>query len=194
MPKKLSVPGIRVTSAEQQGLFAQAADPITPLKEIDMNGATLVELEDIVKAAHQSFQSHLGDALQAGLIAGKALLTAKQQFTYDRQTGGFRGWLERIEVSKSTAYRYIELATNEPIVSQAGTLSEAMERLAQHRAEQRALKAGEEQVEVKKRRVTLKLSNERDQKLESIAQSRGVDLSALIKEIVEQWLTNEQDN
>jgi predicted DNA-binding protein len=69
-----------------------------------------------------------------------------------------------------------------------------MERLAQHRAEQRALKAGEEQVEVKKRRVTLKLSNERDKKLESIAQSRGVDLSALIKEIVEQWLTDEQDN
>jgi predicted DNA binding CopG/RHH family protein len=76
-------------------------------------------------------------------------------------------------------------------VSQAGTLSEAMERLAQHRAEQRALQAKEEKVEVKKRRVTLKLSDERDQKLEKIAQNRGMDISTLIKEIVEQWLASQ---
>ncbi|MGA1623577.1 MAG: hypothetical protein ACO36E_12750 [Synechocystis sp.] len=194
MAKKLSIPEIRITSEEQQQVFAEAVDPLVSLKDIDIQGGTLPELTEIIQKAHASFQSHLADALQAALIAGRALIVAKDQFTYDRQTGGFRGWLKEIGISKSSAYRYIELATNEPVVSQAGTLSEAMDLLAQHRAEQRALKAALDVVEVKNRRVTLKLTSEGDQKLERIAEKRGVEIATLTTEILEQWLANQKDS
>lgn len=193
MSRKLSIPEMRVTSDEQQQLFAKAADPLTSLQEIETKGATLSELADIVKTAHLSCQSHLKDALQAALIAGRALLAAKDQFAYDYQTKGFRGWLAEIGISKSSAYRYISLATNELLVSQAGTLSEAMNLLAQHRAEQRALESVRQVIEVKKRRVTLKLRNKDDQKLERIAEERGVEVAVLMSEILEQWLANQED-
>ena len=193
MTQILSLSKTRVTSEKQQQAFAEAADPLVSLKDIEVKGATLSELADIVKGAHESFQSHLGHALQAALIAGRALIAAKEQFTYDRQTGGFRGWLEEIGVGKSSAYRYIKLATNEPVVSQAGTLSEAMDLLAQHRAEQRVLEQAAQEVVIKKRRVTLKLTDDRDQKLERIAEKRGVEISALMNEILEQWLVNQED-
>jgi len=191
MTKKLSLPETRVTSEEQQQAFAAAADPLVSLKDIEVKSATLSELADIVKGAHESFQSHLGHALQAALIAGRALIVAREQFTYDHQTGGFRGWLEEIGVSKSSAYRYIQLATNELIVSQAGTLSEAMDLLAQQRAEQRALKQAAQEVVIKTRRVTLQLTDDRDQKLERIAEKRGVEISVLMNEILEQWLASQ---
>ena len=150
MTQILSLSKTRVTSEKQQQAFAEAADPLVSLKDIEVKGATLSELADIVKGAHESFQSHLGHALQAALIAGRALIAAREQFTYDRQTGGFRGWLEEIGVGKSSAYQYINFAKNESIVSQAGTLSEAMDLLTQQRAEQRALKAAPQAVDVKK--------------------------------------------
>lgn len=193
MTKRLSIPEIRVTSEEQQQVFAEAADPLVSIKDIDMKGATLPELIDIIKAAHVSFQSHLADALQAALIAGRALMVARDQFTYDRQTGGFRGWLEEIGVGKSSAYQYIKLAKNESIVSVARTLSEAMDLLAQHRANQRALEQAGQEVFIKNRRVMVKVTSEGDQKLERIAKKRGVEISVLMSEILEQWLANQED-
>lgn len=194
MTKELSLPKTRATSEEQQRAFAEAADPLLSLKDVEVKGATLSDLANIVKGAHVSFQSHLGHALQAALIAGRALIAAREQFTYDHQTGGFRGWLEEIGVSKSSAYRYIQLATNELIVSQAGTLSEAMDLLAQQRAEQRALKQAAQEVVIKTRRVTLQLTDDRDQKLERIAEKRGVEISALMNEILEQWLSSQDSS
>ena len=193
MGKELSVPKIRATSEQQQQVFAEAADPLVSFKDTEMKGATLPELTEIIKTAHASFQSHLADALQAALIAGRALMVAREQFTYDRQTGGFRGWLEEIGVGKSSAYQYINFAKNESIVSMARTLSEAMDLLAQHRAKQRALEQAEQDVVIKNRRVMVKLTREGDQKLERIAEKRGVDISALMSEILEQWLANQED-
>lgn len=194
MAKKLSIPEMRVTSEAQQGIFAEAADPLVSLKDVDVKEATLLELADIVQAAHISFQSHLADALQAAIIAGRALVVAKEKFAYDPQTKGFRGWLEEIKISKSSAYRYIQLATNELLVSQAGTLSEALDLLAKHRAEQRVLKGAAKEVVIKKRRVTLKLTEERDQKLEQIAKDRGIEVAVLTTEILEKWLSSQEDS
>ena len=77
MAKKLSIPALRVTAQKQQDIFAQAADPLVSLKTVELEGATLSELAEIIKTAHTSFQAHLGSALQAALIAGRALLGTK---------------------------------------------------------------------------------------------------------------------
>lgn len=191
MTKKLSIPALRVTAQKQQDIFAQAADPLVSLKTVELEGATLSELAEIIKTAHTSFQAHLGSALQAALIAGRALLVAKEQFVYDRQIGGFRGWLTELEISKSSAYRYINLANHAQIVSQAGTLSEAMTLLSQYRAEQRTLKTANTTPDLKKRRMTVTLPSEPDGQLEQIAQARGIEVSVLMSEVIEQWLINQ---
>lgn len=193
MAKKLSIPVPRVTAQKQQALFAEAANPLITLETIELEGATLLELGEIVQTAHTAFEAHLGSALQAGLIAGRALLVAKEKFTYDRQTGGFRGWLVELAISKSSAYRYMNLAKHDQIVSQAGTLSEAMALLSQYRSEQRALRAVNPVPVLKKRRMTVTLTVERDHQLESIAQARGVEVSGLMSEIIEQWLVSQED-
>ncbi|MEB3309528.1 MAG: hypothetical protein VKJ02_04795 [Snowella sp.] len=188
MPKKLSVPTIRVTAQQQQDVFAQAADPLVSLETVELEGAKLSELAEIIKMAHSSFEAHLGSALQSALIAGRALLAAKEQFVYNRQLGGFRGWITELEISKSSAYRYMDLANHSQIVSQAGTLSEAIALLSQYRAEQRALNPSESSLNLKKRRMTVTLSIERDKQLEQIAKAKGIEISTLINEVIDQWL------
>jgi hypothetical protein len=193
MPNKLSVPAVRSTAIQQQETFAQAADPLTYLQAVDFSAASLEQLATVTREAHKSCQSHLGVALQAALIAGKALIAAREQFTYDRNTGGFRGWVAELGVSKTVAYRYIDLAKHSEIVSQAGTLSEATALLAQHRAEQQALKAGHEPPPIIKRRMTLTLNRERNAKLEAIATDRGLEVASLVTEILDRWLSQQPD-
>lgn len=191
MPKKLSIPSVRASAAQQQENFAQAANSLIKLESVELDGASLDDLALIVREAHQSYQSHLVSALQAALIAGRALIEAKQKFVYNRDVGGFRGWVTDVGLSRSTCYRYIDLAQHNEIVSQAETLSEALELLSQYKAEKRALKSAESSNELRKRRATLTLKKERDEKLEAIAASRGIEVSSLIVDVLDKWLARQ---
>lgn len=193
MAKKLSIPSMRSSAVQQQAVFSQAADPLIQLETVELNGSSLEQLAKIVKEAHNSFESHLVSALQAALIAGKALTVAKQQFVYDRNVGGFRGWVSELGISRSTSYRYMDLAQHSEIVSQAETLSEATALLSQYKAEQRALRASKVTTNFIKRRTTLTLSKERDAKLESLAEAKGVEVSSLITEVLDRWLARQRD-
>jgi hypothetical protein len=195
MVKKLTVPNIRSSKAsaiQQQEAFAQASNPLTELETIELEGAELDELGNIITQAHNAFQSHLVSALQAALIAGKALLAAKDMFNYDRDVGGFRGWVEGLGLSKSASYRYIDLARHDEIVSQAGTLSEALDLVAQYKAEQRAIQQIDVVPQYVKRRTTLTLNSEKDAKLEQIAADRGIEISSLVAEIIDRWLSRQK--
>jgi hypothetical protein len=195
MVKKLTIPKIRSTSSsaiQQQETFAQASDPLAELETLELEGAELEELGNIVKQAHSAFESHLVSALQAALIAGRALLAARDVFNYDRDVGGFRGWVEDLGLSKSASYRYIDLAKHDAIVSQAGTLSEAMSLVAQYKAEQRASQQIEVVPQFVKRRTTLTLDSAKDAKLEQLATDRGVEVSALVVEVIDRWLSRQK--
>jgi len=63
--------------------------------------------------------------------------------------------------------------------------------LSQYRAEQRTLKTANTTPDLKKRRMTVTLPSERDGQLEQIAQARGIEVSALMSEVIEQWLINQ---
>jgi hypothetical protein len=192
MAKKLTIPDVRSSAIQQQETFALASDPLTELETIELGTANLEELATIAKQAHNAFQSHLVSALQAALIAGKALLAAKEMFNYNRDIGGFRGWVAELGISKSASYRYIDLAKHDEIVSLAGTLSEAMKLVSQYKAEQRA----EQDIDVtpifKKRRTTLTLEADKDAKLELLAAARGVEVSSLIADVVERWISRQK--
>jgi hypothetical protein len=192
MVKKLSVPSVRSSALQQQEVFAQASNPLLILETVEVSSASLEELGSLVVKAHKAFQSHLESALQAALIAGRALIAAREQFSYDRGVGGFRGWLSELGVSKSASYRYIDLAKHDAIVSQAGTLSEAMELVSQFKAEQRALNDSLSISTITKRRTTLSLDLEKDLKLERLAAERGIEVSSLISEIIERWLSRQK--
>ena len=192
MAKKLSIPSVRSTAIQQQEVFAQASDPLAILETIELETSDLEELEKVVKEAHNAFQSHLVSALQAALIAGRALLAAKELFSYDRNVGGFRGWLNEIGISKSASYRYIDLAKHSEIVSQAGTLSEAMNLVTQYKAERRATLERVARPSFKKRRATLTLEADKDAKLEQLAAAKGIEISLLITEILERWLSRQK--
>lgn len=191
--KKLSIPKVRTSALKQQDNFAHAAGSLEHLQSQDLSKANLNELATVVQQAHDAFQSHMVSALQAALVAGNALVLAKEKFLYDRKVGGFRGWVIELGISRATSYRYMDLAQNRNIVSQAETLSDALELLARHKAEQRALQATEESPSMKKRRATLTLSSERDQKLEMIAESKGVEVSLLISEVLDRWLSRQKN-
>lgn len=193
MAKKLSIPEVRSSAQRQQENFAQAADPLDLLQTKDLSKASLNELASVVQEAHNSFQSHLVSALQAAFVAGNALILAKEQFSYDRNVGGFRGWVSEIGISRATSYRYMDLAQNREIVSQAETLSDALALLAEHKAKQRALLDASNTPELKKRRTTLTLSSERDDKLKMIAEARGVEVSSLISEVLDRWLSRQKN-
>jgi hypothetical protein len=192
MVKKLSIPSVRSTALQQQEVFAQASNPLIILETVEVSSASLEELGSLVVEAHKAFQSHLESALQAALIAGRALIAAREQFSYDRGVGGFRGWLSELGVSKSASYRYMDLAKHDAIVSQAGTLSEAMELVSQFKAEQRALNDSFSTSTITKRRTTLSLELEKDLKLERLAAERGIEVSSLISEIIERWLSRQK--
>jgi hypothetical protein len=182
MVKKLSIPSVRSTALQQQEVFAQASNPLIILETVEVSSASLEELGSLVVEAHKAFQSHLESALQAALIAGRALIAAR----------GFRGWLSELGVSKSASYRYMDLAKHDAIVSQAGTLSEAMELVSQFKAEQRALNDSFSTSTITKRRTTLSLELEKDLKLERLAAERGIEVSSLISEIIERWLSRQK--
>lgn len=191
--KKLSIPKVRTSALKQQDNFAQAADSLDHLQAQDLSKANLNELACVIRQAHDAFQSHMVSALEAALVAGNALVFAKEKFLYDRKVGGFRGWVNELGISRATSYRYMKLAQNRDIVSQAETLSDALELLARHKAELRTLQASEDKPSVKKRRATLTLSSERDQKLEMIAESKGVEVSLLISEVLDRWLSRQKN-
>jgi Ribbon-helix-helix protein, copG family len=192
--KRPSIPAARSSAVQQQEVFAQASDPLAALKTLELGDAELEELATVVKEAHNAFQSHLVSALQAALIAGRALLAAKERFVYDREVGGFRGWIADLGLSKSASYRYIELAKHDGIVSQAGTLAEAMELVSQYKAEQRAAAAHQnlEAPRFMKRRTTLTLESENDAKLEQLAGVRGIEVAELIEEVLKRWLSRQK--
>lgn len=192
MVKKLSVPSVRSSAIQQQEVFAQAADPLKQLEAIEIQNASLTELGKVIIEAHLAFQSHLGSALQAALIAGRALNVAREQFVYDRNVGGFRGWLAELGLSKSASYRYMDLARHDEIVSQAGTLSEAITLVSQHKAEQRASKSLIPTPKVLKRRTTLSLESDKNLKLEKLAEVKGMDVSALISEVLDRWIARQK--
>lgn len=192
MAKKLTIPSARSSALQQQETFAQASDPLVELETVELGTANLEELAAVVQQAHIAFQSHLVSALQAALIAGKALLAAQKMFKYDRDIGGFRGWVADLGVSKSASYRYIDLAKHDEIVSQAGTLSEAMELVSQYKAEQRAAQEIDVVPVFKKRRTTLTLDSDKDTKLEQLAAAKGVEVSLLITEVIERWLSRQK--
>lgn len=192
MAKKLTIPSARSSALQQQETFAQASDPLVELETVELGTANLEELAAVVQQAHIAFQSHLVSALQAALIAGKALLAAQKMFKYDRDIGGFRGWVADLGVSKSASYRYIDLAKHDEIVSQAGTLSEAMELVSQYKAEQRAAQEIDVVPVFKKRRTTLTLDSDKDTKLEQLAAAKGIEVSLLITEVIERWLSRQK--
>jgi hypothetical protein len=192
MRKKLSVPSVRSSAIDQQEVFAQASDPLTVLETIELSTSDLEELATVVRQAHNACQSHLVSALQAALIAGRALLAAQDQFSYNRDIGGFRGWVADLGLSKSASYRYIDLAKHDSIVSLAGTLSEAMELVSQYKAEQRATQNDEVITKYKKRRATLTLGSDNDTKLEKLAAAKGVEVSVLITDVIERWLSRQK--
>lgn len=192
MAKKLTIPSARSSALQQQETFAQASDPLVEIETVELGTANLEELAAVVQQAHIAFQSHLVSALQAALIAGKALIAAQKMFKYDRDIGGFRGWVADLGVSKSASYRYIDLAKHDEIVSQAGTLSEAMELVSQYKAEQRAAQEIDVVSVFKKRRTTLTLDSDKDAKLEQLAAAKGVEVSLLITEVIERWLSRQK--
>lgn len=193
MAKKLSIPQIKTSAEKQQKNFAAASDPLDILQETDLSTANLEELKLVVKDAHSAFQSHMVSALQAALIAGSALLAAKKEFSYDRNVGGFRGWVNELGISRATSYRYMDLAENKEIVSQAETLSDAIALLSQFKAEQKSSLTENELPRFKKRRTTLTLSQDRDEKLAMIAEAKGVEVNLLISEVLDRWLARQKD-
>jgi hypothetical protein len=192
MAKKPTLPAARSSAVRQQEVFARASDPLAALENLKLGDAGLEELATVVKEAHNGFQSHLLSALQAALIAGRALLAAKERFVYDRDVGGFRGWVADLGLSKSASYRYIELAKHDSIVSQAGTLSEAMALVSQYKAEQRAAHQIVKAPKFMKRRTTLTLKSAHDAKLEQLAGVRGIEVTALLEEVLQRWLSRQK--
>jgi hypothetical protein len=192
MAKRPTIPAARSSAIQQQEVFTQASDPLAALETLKLEEADLEELATVVEAAHNAFQSHLVSALQAALIAGRALLVAKERFVYDRDVGGFRGWVADLGLSKSASYRYIDLAKHDEIVSQAGTLSEAMELVSQYKAEQRAVHEVVQAPKFMKRRATLTLELAHDEKLEQLAEARGIEATALIEEVLKKWLSRQK--
>ncbi len=193
--RKISIPAASnkksPRTAKQQAVFAEASDPLVLLESIDLDNSDLDELGKVVRDANQACKDALLTALNAAIIVGKALQTAKDKYFYDRSVGGFRGWIEEQGVSSSAAYRYLELAKYSGIVSQAGTLSEAHSLIAQYKLEQNP-KETNLTPEFQKLRTTLKLQPNRYQKLEAIANQRGIEYSDLISEVLNSWLSRQK--
>ena len=187
MVKKLSTPRVRNSGLQQQQNYEELITPLASVNNVEIESANLDELGAILETANQAVSKHLMSALQAALIAGRALLAARKLFVYDRDMGGFRGWVEEKGISRPTAYRYIKLAEHIEIVSQAETLSEAQALISKHKADQLTTKR-ESESNYKQLRTTLKLQQDRYNKLEVIAANKGIDCSDLITEVLERWL------
>lgn len=192
--KKLPIPSAKSTKPssrgiQQQEVFAEANNPLTRLNSIEIEKCDLDELASVIKIADDASKKALMTALQGAIIAGKALNFAKKGFRYDHSVGGFRGWVQKQGLSKSSAYMYMELARHAEIVSVARTLSEAKALIAQYKASQKDSEPPQEKL--KKLRPTLQLSSEKYEELEAIAKNQGVDYSDLISQILDNWLSQQ---
>lgn len=168
---------------------AAASDVVLArLEETDLTVAGLEQLAAIARDAHASARSFESEALRAAVVAGRALLAAREHFSYDRTTGGFRGWIETATgIHRATAYRYLSLALNPAIVSHCATLSDAYAAIAASR-QQPALEGSSDSpppfVQV---RLQAALTPEADGVLKAIAQQRGCTPSTLVTELIEAW-------
>lgn len=181
---------LTVSPSAQQvmaGSAANADSTLALLEGVDIETADLEQLADIARDAHASVRAFEGEALRAALVAGRALLAARAHFSYDRATGGFRGWLERIGLPRRTAYDYIALAQYPDKVCEVRTLSEAYAAIAAARQAERLQGSDDEPGPFVQTRTTLSLSTEADGILRAIAHQRNCTPSLLITELVEAW-------
>ncbi|NJN23219.1 MAG: hypothetical protein HC810_00845 [Acaryochloridaceae cyanobacterium RL_2_7] len=74
--KRLATPKLRSTAIQQQSEYSESITPLNFVDEEDLEEADLEKLSEILKNANEAVSQHLLSALQAALIAGKALLAA----------------------------------------------------------------------------------------------------------------------
>lgn len=181
MAKRASLQRLRQEATASPVHVSDETQPLARLE--DISTLSNDELADQARNAHQAVCSHLADALQAGIVAGRILLTARE-----RMPGRtFRPWLQSIGIPKTSAYRYIEIAEHAALVSQAGTLAEAMKLIAASKGSRT-----EASECTKPRRLTLRLSESLDARLARIADARNIKVSDLVAQVMENWLKRQQ--
>jgi hypothetical protein len=179
------------THQEVVALHAEAAAPdaaLSRLENLDINSAGLEQLASIARDAHTSVRIFDSEALRAALVAGRALMAARERFSYDRNAGGFRGWVEgNTGVPLRTAYRYLSLVQNSEIVCQSGTLSDAYAAIAASRQQSVLEGSSDSPPLFVQMRLQAALTPEADGVLRAIAQQRGCTPSTLVTELIETW-------
>ncbi|NJL70018.1 MAG: hypothetical protein HC894_32230 [Microcoleus sp. SM1_3_4] len=183
MPRKASIqiPSSRTSAIEQQNSFVEGANSLLPLESFDLDSANLSELKEIIEQSHQAYLSNSKEALKAAIVAGKALLQAKEKFLYQRDQGGFQGWLGQLELSRASAYRYIAIAKFPQIAEEASTLTEALSLI-------QSMKSVSSRTEKTNIRLVLNLKPDRTTKLQAIAKEKEMEVADLVTQIVENWL------
>ena len=165
-------------------------DQLTELEAASPESMDLPDLLALFRQAHESALIHQGEALRAALVAGKVLLVVRDRLQASKEAGGFRGWCEQAGIARRTAYEYIDIATHPEVCAPRRTLREAREMVREIRRQNSPETPAI--APTFRRLPPVRIESALADKLEAIAQIKGVESAQLLTEVIEAWLRRQK--